>query len=114
MKSSYFYYDPNAHYTIQDTPLPFDSSLVKRKFLNTPCATLSFSQNLVIYLPDEGDRPFPVIAAIHRGVFFGWDKGDMQVAPMQQGLIENAVHLDSAFESNENIDKRSIHKTVLK
>lgn len=37
------------------------------------------------------------------------------MAPMQKGLIENAVHLDFAFESNEYVDNKfQIFKTVLK
>ncbi|MDO9085241.1 MAG: hypothetical protein Q7U53_03435 [Anaerolineaceae bacterium] len=109
MKSRQFSYDPNIRYVRQNTPLPFDSSLVKRKFLNIPYATLSFSQKSDNILPDEGDGPFPVIAGINKGAFLGRDKGDMQVAPMPKGIIEKALHPDSTFESNENIDKRSIH-----
>jgi len=109
VKSSRLSNDPNAHYAIQDTPLPFDSSLVKRKFLHPPYATLSFSQKLDIHLPHEGDEPFPVIAGINSDANLGWDKSDMHVAPMPNGIIENALHPVSPFESNENIDNRSIH-----
>lgn len=115
MKSRQFSYDPNIRYVLQNTPLPVDSSLVKRKFLNIPYATLSFSQKLDSYLPEEGDGPFPVIAAIHRRSFLGWDKVDMHVAPMPKGIIENALHPVSIFESNENIDEKfQFIKTVFK
>jgi len=39
-----------------------------------------------VYLPDEGDGPFPVIVSIHGGAFMGGDKADMQVLPMLEGL----------------------------
>lgn len=58
----------------------------KRKYLDIPYATLSPLQKLDIYLPDEGDDPFPVIVSIHGGAFMGCDKSDMQVLPMLEGL----------------------------
>ena len=105
MKTTHFYYNPNAHCVIQNTPIPFDSRPVKSKFLDIPYATISFSQKLETYLPDEGDWPFPVIAGINRGAFFGWNKGNMHVTPMPKGIFEKALHPNSTFESNENIDK---------
>jgi acetyl esterase/lipase len=54
--------------------------------LDIPYAPLSPSQKLDIYLPNEGDGPFPVIVAIHGGAFMGCDKADMQVLPMLEGL----------------------------
>ena len=109
MKSSYLSYDPNAYYAIQYTPIPFDSSLVKRKFLDIPYATLSLSQKLDSYHPHVGDWSFPVIAGINSGAFFGWDKVDMHVAHLPNSIIEDAFHPDPTLESNENIDNRSIH-----
>ena len=51
-----------------------------------PYAGLSPAQRLDIYLPDEGDGPFPVIVSIHGGAFMGCDKADLQVLPMLEGL----------------------------
>ena len=38
---------------------------IYRKFLDVPYASLSPAHRLDIYLPDEGDGPFPVIVSIH-------------------------------------------------
>ncbi|MEW6402000.1 MAG: alpha/beta hydrolase [Chloroflexota bacterium] len=78
--------EPTPHYAIQDSPPPADTSHLKRKFLNLSYAHLSPSQQLDIYLPDDGNGPFPVILAIHGGAFMGCDKADMQVLPMLEGL----------------------------
>jgi acetyl esterase/lipase len=59
---------------------------VKRKFLDIPYAALSPRQKLDIYLPDEGEGPFPVILSIHGGAFMGCDKGDAHVLPMLHGV----------------------------
>jgi len=57
-----------------------------RKWLDVAYATKSQAQKLDIYLPDEGEGPFPVIISIHGGAFKSGDKGDGQVTPMLQGL----------------------------
>jgi len=43
-------------------------------------------QALDIYLPDNGDRPYPVLVAIHGGGFSGGDKEDGQLIPVLSGL----------------------------
>jgi acetyl esterase/lipase len=78
--------NPTPHYAIQEAPPPADTAHIKRKFLDISYASLSQAQKLDIYLPDEGDDPFPVIIAIHGGAFMGCDKADMQVLPMLEGL----------------------------
>jgi acetyl esterase/lipase len=75
-----------SHYAIEGAPPPADTSHIKRKFLNISYGTVSPSQKLDIYLPDEGEGPFPVIIAIHGGAFMGCDKADLQVLPMLKGL----------------------------
>ncbi len=59
---------------------------IQRKWLDVPYAKASRSQKLDIYLPDEGNGPFPVIVSIHGGAFKSGDKGDNQVTPMLEGL----------------------------
>lgn len=59
---------------------------IKRKWLDIPYATQSQAQKLDIYIPDEGNGPFPVILSIHGGAFKGGDKGDGQVNSMLEGL----------------------------
>ncbi len=79
-------FDPNTHYAIQETPPAADTDHVKRKFLDIAYCDLSPSQKLDVYLPDEGEGPFPVIAAIHGGAFMGGDKADVHLLPMLEGL----------------------------
>lgn len=79
-------FDPNTHYAIQGLPPRADVEHIRRKFLDVVYGRFSTSQKLDIYLPDEGDGPFPVIVSIHGGAFMGCDKADIQVVPMLAGL----------------------------
>lgn len=63
-----------------------DVSGIKNKFLDMPYAELSEAQKLDIYLPEEGEGPFPVILSVHGGAFKAGDKRDGQVIPMLEGL----------------------------
>jgi acetyl esterase/lipase len=63
-----------------------DPSLFKRKWLDVPYASQSPTQKLDIYLPDEGEGPFPVVVAIHGGAWALGNKRDTQLAPMLEGL----------------------------
>ncbi len=75
-----------SHYAVEGAPPPADTSHIKRKFLNLAYASISAAQQLDVYLPNEGEGPFPVIIAIHGGAFMGCDKADLQVLPMLEGL----------------------------
>ncbi len=57
-----------------------------RKWLDLAYAQVSPAQKLDIYLPEEGDGPFPVIVSIHGGAFRFGDKADGQLTPMLEGL----------------------------
>ena len=59
---------------------------IKRKWLNISYATISPAQKLDIYLPEQGNGPFPLIISIHGGAFMFGDKADEQVNPMLEGL----------------------------
>jgi acetyl esterase/lipase len=59
---------------------------IQRKWIDMPYATQSPAEKLDIYLPDQGEGPFPVILSIHGGAFKSGDKGDGQVNPMLEGL----------------------------
>ena len=65
-----------------------DVSGVKRKFLDLPYVEGSTLKNqmLDIYLPDEGEGPFPVIIFIHGGAFWGGDKQDTQCIYLMNGI----------------------------
>jgi acetyl esterase/lipase len=81
--------DPNSPMAAGGFAMPkLDVDHIKRKWLNvdyTP-AKLHASRKLDIYLPDEGDGPFPTIIAIHGGAFWGGDKDDMQVAAYMEAI----------------------------
>jgi acetyl esterase/lipase len=53
-----------------------DISWVKRKYLDVPYDTESKAQCMDIYLPEEGEGPFPVLIHIHGGGFMIGDKRD--------------------------------------
>ncbi len=63
-----------------------DVSHIRRKWLDLPYTSISKSQKLDIYLPYEGDGPFPVILNLHGGAFAIGDKRDIHVLPILQGL----------------------------
>jgi len=63
-----------------------DVSHILRKWLDLPYASLSPAQKLDIYLPDEGDGPFPIILYIHGGGFAIGDKRDIHVLAFLEGL----------------------------
>ena len=64
-----------------------DVSAVKRKFLDIPYVPGGGNaQSLDIFLPDEGDGPFPTIIFIHGGAFWGGDKRDTQNIYLMNGI----------------------------
>ncbi|MCL2408791.1 MAG: alpha/beta hydrolase [Oscillospiraceae bacterium] len=65
--------------------LTLDVSDIRRKFLNCPYGE-DPRQLLDIYLPNEGDGPFPIILFAHGGGFTRGDKGDVQVVPFIGGV----------------------------
>ena len=64
----------------------FDTSSVNTKWLDVSYASASDSEKLDIYLPNEGDGPFPVIIAIHGGAFMMGTKTSGDVSAMLAGL----------------------------
>ena len=53
-----------------------DISWIKRKYLDIPYDTQSKNQCFDLYLPDEGNGPFPLFVHIHGGGFAFGDKRD--------------------------------------
>lgn len=68
-----------------DIPMA-DVSFVARKFLDVPYASISPSQKLDIYLPEQGEGPFPVLMVIHGGGFMIGDKRDVHLLPFLGAL----------------------------
>jgi acetyl esterase/lipase len=65
---------------------PADISHIRRKWLDVPYAPTSPAQQLDIYLPDEGEGPFPVLFYTHGGAFMLGDKRDDNLEPYLNGL----------------------------
>jgi acetyl esterase/lipase len=63
-----------------------DVSCIRRKWLDLPYANISNTQVLDIYLPDEGEGPFPIVLHVHGGGFEIGDKRDMPVSSYFIGL----------------------------
>ncbi|SDI14489.1 Acetyl esterase/lipase [Planococcus glaciei] len=70
----------------KDSSEGVDASFIENQFLDIPYASLSEAQQLDIYLPNEGEGPFPVIVAIHGGGFKEGDKTGADLAPMLEGV----------------------------
>jgi acetyl esterase/lipase len=79
-------FNPDTHYAIEELHPPANTEHIRRKYLDISYAQLSPAQKLDVYLPEEGEGPFPVILSIHGGAFMGCDKADSQVMPMLEGL----------------------------
>lgn len=65
--------------------LTLETESIRRKFLNCPYGE-DPRQQLDIYLPNEGEGPFPVIFFLHGGGWSGGKKNDTQVVPVMCGL----------------------------
>lgn len=68
-------------------PMPeMDVTGMRKKYLDLPyCEGACAHQMLDLYLPSEGEGPFPVIIFIHGGAFWGGDKRDFQAMYVMDG-----------------------------
>lgn len=91
---------------------PFEGSMekaiidvtdIRRKFLEIPYANRSPNQRLDIYLPPEGDGPFPTIIFVHGGAFILGDKRDDQflqaIDGINRGYAVVSIEYRLAFEA---------------
>lgn len=73
--------------------LPFiqpdvDVSAIKRQYLDVPYAgTENPDQTMDIFLPEEGEGPFPALIQFHGGAFLGGHKRDAQCVYLINGLL---------------------------
>lgn len=65
---------------------PLNHTYIKRKWLGMNYASGSERALMDIYLPNDGEGPFPVIFFIHGGGFFTGDRNDFEVYPPLEGL----------------------------
>ncbi|NPV90766.1 MAG: alpha/beta hydrolase [Firmicutes bacterium] len=70
----------------EQKPSDIYTSQVKQKWLDVPYADRSEAEKLDIYLPSQGQGPFPVIVSIHGGAFMYGDKADGNLVPVLKGL----------------------------
>ena len=64
-----------------------DASGIKRKKLDIPYSNVSESCKLDIFLPEEGEGPFPTIVFYHGGAFWGGLKNDFQCLYALNGIF---------------------------
>ena len=80
-----------------------DVRQVRRKWLDVAYAAQSPSQVLDIYLPEEGEGPFPTYVFIHGGAFIAGDKRDVQFLlaadGIRRGYAVASVEYRKGFES---------------
>ena len=80
-----------------------DVSDIERKYLDIPYAADSPNQRLDIYLPLEGDGPFPTTIFVHGGAFILGDKRDNQLLQaidgIKRGYAVVSVEYRLAFEA---------------
>ena len=96
------YTDFNPFEGSMEKPI-IDISGIERKFLDIPYASQSESQLLDIYLPPEGDGPFPTVIFVHGGAFILGEKRDDQflqaVGGVDRGYAVVSVEYRLAFEA---------------
>jgi len=87
-----------------------DVSDVKRKFLDVAYANESESQKMDIYLPDDGEGPFPAIVFMHGGAFWGGERRDSQFLYFANGIRRGYVVVSLDYRlSNEAKFPAAIH-----
>ena len=65
---------------------PLNTSYIRRKWLDVPYAQGCPRAVMDIYLPNDGEGPYPVILFAHGGGYFTGDKGDYETYPPLEGL----------------------------
>ena len=76
-------------------------SHIRRRWLDIAYAGESPAQALDIYLPDEGEGPFPVVFHIHGGAFAFGDKRDAGVEPFLSGLREGFAVVSANYRLSQ-------------
>jgi acetyl esterase/lipase len=82
--------------------LTLDTSAIRRKFLNCPYGE-DRKQALDIYLPDEGDGPFPAILFLHGGGWAAGSRKDAQILPFMSGVRRGYAVIGVGYRLIPNI-----------
>ena len=70
----------------KETSVVLETPELHRKFLNVTYAYCTDDEVMDIYLPEEGDGPFPVIVDIHGGGWYYGVKSSLKLKPVLTGL----------------------------
>ena len=69
-----------------ETSTVLETPTLHRKFFDIQYATCTEDELMDIYLPEEGDGPFPVIVDIHGGGWYYGVKSSLKIKPVLTGL----------------------------
>lgn len=82
--------------------LTLDVSGIRRKFPDCPYGE-DPRQSMDIYLPNDGDGPFPVVFFAHGGAWSGGIKNDVQVVPFMGGVTRGYAVVSLGYRLIPNI-----------
>lgn len=82
--------------------LKLDTSAIRRKFLNCPYGE-DHKQAIDIYLPNEGDGPFPIVFFMHGGGWSVGNKKDAQILPFMGGISRGYAIISVGYRLVPNI-----------
>ena len=82
--------------------LKLDTTNIRRKFLNCAYGEEP-KQALDIYLPNEGDGPFPAVVFLHGGGWSGGNKKDAQILPFMSGVERGYAVIGLGYRLVPNI-----------
>lgn len=80
-----------------ETSTVLETPDLKRKFLDVRYADLHEDERMDIYLPEEGDGPFPVIVDIHGGGWYYGVKSSLKFKPVLSGLDRGYAVVSLAY-----------------
>lgn len=70
----------------EETATVLETPELHRKFLNVRYAECTGDEMMDIYLPEQGEGPFPVIVDIHGGGWYYGAKSSLKIKPVLMGL----------------------------
>ena len=87
-----------------------DVSAISRKYLDIPYTDGTERQKLDIYLPEEGEGPFPVVVFFHGGAFWGGERRDFQIGHVIEGILHGFAVVSAGYRlSTEVLFPQSIY-----